>query len=305
MSQLSKEDRLRKTIHQGLERLLNDLNYTQSQVVAKLATLGTSVSAASLSNIKKDKPVGLQTLSQTAKGIENLLRQELDLGFDLQALDFVPLHSPGWTATVVPGTDPALATRPCYHLHEEGRVPLPLKTTFIDAARQELVEVGIRLNSLSHYFVSQNETVYKDHIIAALGRGVHIKGYLLDPNSSEAMAYFNDRARVQASEKESIAEIKKVIERFKVICAELDALQLPGKFEIYLYKHIPYSLFFAIDGDTAKGRMMVSPYLYGISRANCPVLELNKADNPRLFRKYWESAQLFMDGAQKLVYDKK
>lgn len=299
MNQVSKEDRLKKVVVLGLERLSGDLAYAQNQVVAKLAALGVTVSTASLSNIKNGKPVGLQTLSQTAKGIENLLRCELDLGFDLQTLDFVPLNTPGWTPMTV-SEEPA----PRYILHEEGRVSLAQKTALIDAAKRELIEVGIRLNSLSHYFISQNETVYKDHIIAALRRGVHIKGYLLDPNASEAMVYFNDRARAQASEKESIAEIKKVIERFKVICAELDALQLPGKFEIYLYKHIPYSLFFAIDGDTEQGRMMVSPYLYGISRANCPVLEINKANNPRLFRKYWESAQLFMDGAQKLVYDK-
>lgn len=262
--------------------------------------LDREVSTASLSNIKNNRPVGLSALSTASKGLETLLQQELDMVFDVEKQDFVPNNTPGWTALLVPEKPPLDTGSPTFVFHANGRVSLSQKTGFINDAQREIIEVGIRLNSFSNYFVSQNDRAYKAHIIAALGRGVNIKGYLLDPNSNEALLYFNDRALVQATEKESIEEIKKVIARFKNICAELAALKLPGSFEIYSYKHIPYNLFLAVDGGTGFGKMMVSPYLYGVSRANCPVLEFTQQDQPDLYKKYWDSMQLFLQGAKKL-----
>ncbi len=300
MHKISKEERLRNTVCKGLEHLHDKLGYHQSNIVHKLKMLDRAVSTASLSNIKNGKSVGLSALTAAAKGMEALLHQELDMGFDVEKQDFVPLHTSGWITLVVPEKPAQDTGAAAFILHADGRVPLQKKTDFITDAKREVIEVGIRLNSFSHYFISQNEMAYKAHIVSALRRGVHIKGYLLDPNSSEALVYFNDRALVQSFEKESIADIKKVIDRFKGICADLEALQLPGKFEIYLYKHIPYNLFLVVDGATDFGKMMVSPYLYGIRRANCPVFEFTKKDQPLLFRKYWESMQLFLDGARKL-----
>lgn len=300
MDKLSKEERLKHIVCQGLEQLHDQLGYGQITVVNKLKTLGHLVSPASLSNIKNSRTVGLQMLGVAAKGMQTLLQQELDIAFDADTQAFRVQQTPGWVATVVPEGSAAGADNPGFTLHANGRVSLQQKTDFIAHARHEVVEVGVRLNSFASYFVSQNEDAYKMHILALLRRGVHIKGYLLDPDCNEARLYFDDRARVQSFEKDATGEIKKVIERLKAQVAEFEAMQLPGTFEIYLYQHVPYNLFFVVDGATDYGKMMVSPYLYGVRRANCPVLEFTKREQPSLYRRYWESMQLFVDGAKKI-----
>ncbi len=301
MDKVSKEERLKNIVCKGLEHLHDKLEYGQINVLGKLDTLGHTVSASSLSNIKKGRPVGLPTLSLAAKGMQTLLRQELDMAFDAEEQDFQAQHTPGWTATIALEKSAQQAVGPGFVLHVDGRVSLQQKTDFTDQAKQEVIEVGVRLNSFSGYFIHQNEGAYKTHIVALLQKGVHVKGYLLDPDSNEARIYFDDRAKVQSSEKDSISEIKKVIERLRKLCGEFEEMQWPGKFEIYLYKHIPYNLFLVVDGATDNGKMMVSPYLYGVSRANCPVLEFTQAGKPHLYGTYWKSMQSFLEGARKLT----
>ncbi len=301
MDKIPKEQRFKNIVCKGLEHLQEQLQYGQSTVINKFKTLDHPISPASLSNIKKGKKVGLATLSQAAKGMEVLLSQELDLVFDPEIQDFRLQHTPGWQSVVVPERPESAAVQPVFILHADGRLPLQQKTAFIRSARQEVLEIGVRLHSFSSYFTSQNDGVYRAHVVALLQKGVQVKGYLLHPECNEARLYFDDRAKVQGFEKDAIAEIKKVMQQLRTISAEFEALQLPGKFEIYLYKHLPYGFFFAVDGATEAGKMLVSPYLYGVRRANCPVFEFSKKDQPLLFRKYWESMQLFLDGAQKLI----
>ncbi|MFN0037818.1 MAG: hypothetical protein ACKVUS_22370 [Saprospiraceae bacterium] len=301
MQKTLKKEHLKTIVCKGLAQLLDLSGYGQSDVVNKLKMLSCPISTASLSNIKNDKAVGLPTLRLAAKGIQALLQQELDMAFDEEEKDFRPQNTPNWVASIVPEKPSRSQDGASFKLHVDGRVSIQQKTEFIADARQEVIEVGVRLNSFANYFISQNEQAYKSYILELLQRGINIKGYLLDPNSSEALLYFSDRAKVQSFEKDSIGDIKKVIERLRSLRAEFEALQLPGKFDIFLYKHIPYSLFLVVDGSEESGKMMVSPYLYGVRRANCPVMEFNKKDQRSLYRKYWESLQLFLDGAQKLT----
>lgn len=298
MDKLPKKEQLTNIVCKGLECLVEELAYAQISVLNKLNLMGYTVSAASLSKIKTGKDVGLPLLGSVAKGMGFILEQELDMAFDDAVQDFRLRHTPNWKPTVIPENaeqNTALLT-----VHDEGRVSLQQKTGFIADAKKEVIEVGVRLNSFSSYFISQNESAYKTHITELLRRGVNIKGYLLDPECNEARIYFEDRARVQSFEKESIAEIRKVMQRLRLLCTEFEAMQLEGKFEIYLYRHIPYSLYLVVDGETDEGKMMVSPYLYGVRRANCPVMEFSKKGRRSLYRRHWESVQLFLDGAQKL-----
>lgn len=301
MTKPSKEERLKTIVRKGLEHLQDKLDYGQSTVVNKLGMLEYKVSTSSFSNIKNDKSVGLPTLSLAAKGIQVLMERELDMAFDADKLDYYVRRTLDWVADVIPESPESPTESTGFKLHADGRVSLQQKTAFFAGATKEVIEVGVRLNSFASYFFSQNEKAYKEPIIDLLRRGVNVKGYLLDPESQEARIYFEDRARVQATEKDSISEIKKVIERLRTQCTEFERMQLKGKFEIYLYRHIPYNLFFVIDGGEKEGaKMMVSPYLYGVRRANCPVMEFTKKDNPPLYRSYWESMQLFIADARKL-----
>ena len=295
-----KEKRLYTLINKSLEHLYDQLAYTQVAVIDKLRLLGHVVSPASLSKIKTGKDVGLPLLISVAKGIQLIMEQELDMAFNGKTEDFEPLDTLGWKPTVVPKIPPQDTQK--FTLHPEGRLLVDEKARFIKNATQEIIELGIRLNTLSNYFTNINENAYKTHVINLLKKGVVIKGYLLDPDSNEARIYFDDRSKVQTFEKDSIEDIKKVIARFKVLDAEFKAMNLKGRLEIYLYRHIPNSFYLVVDGtmmETAK--MMVSPYLYGIGRANCPVMEFTKKDQSYLFRKHWESLQLFMEGAHQLI----
>lgn len=299
---ITKEERLRNIIRLALLLLQDEMAYGQNNIVKKLSTLGYQISPSSFSNIKKGKAVGLNLLNITAKGMQLLIERELGLVFDGDSQNFKPQDTPNWVATIVPEKPQKDIDKPGYILHIEGRVIMPQKSDFIDSAQREVIEVGARLRSFSRYFFSENETAYKHRILKLLKRGVDVKSYLLDPDSNEARIYFDDRAKVQSFEKESPADIKKVLVQLKELCDEFESKQMPGKFEIYLYKHIPYGLFLSVDGSRENGKMMVSPYLYGIRRADCPVLEITRYDQPVLFRKYWESLQLFLDGAKKLTH---
>ncbi len=292
---------LRKIVCTGLEILMEHQGYPQNIVLSKLQALGFSISAPSMSNIKNEKNVGLPTLISAAEGIQKLIREELDREYDFEKHDFIPLNTPGWKPGKV--SEQQIHDGNLVKIHSEGRVSVPEKTRFIVTARQEVVEVGVRLNSFSNYFISENESAYKIHILDLLGRGVNIKGYLLDPESEEARIYFEDRARYGplSYENDSLDEIRKVIRRFQSLKQEFEARKLAGSFEIYLYKHIPYCLYLAIDNGEDSGKMMVSPYLYGVSRANCPVLEFSKAEHPELYRRHLESMHAFMEGAKRLI----
>ena len=259
------------------------------------------VSPATLSNIKNGGRVGTSILGVAARGMMMILQREMDMGFDSQTQDFLPKNSPGWVASVVPEKPKQDPESAAFILHDAGRLSVQEKANFIRHAKQEVIEVGVRLNSFSNYFISQKEDAYKTHILTLLRKGVNIKSYLLDPDSNEARIYFDDRTRVQSFEKDSISEIKKVVERLQTLCTEFEALHLPGKFAVYLYKHIPYSMFLVVDGGLEDGKMMLSHYLYGVRRANCPVLEFTKKEKRALFRKYWESVQLFIADAKKLT----
>lgn len=301
MQKISKEARLKNIVCKGLEYLQDHFDYGQRNVVNKLKMLEMPVGTASFSNIVTGKAVGLPTLNLAARGVELILQRELDMAYDANVQDFRPKHTPGWEVSIVPEKEPDESGRG-FVLHVDGRVSLQYKTAFMATAQKDIVEVGVRLNSFSSYFISQNENAYKMHILGLLRRGIHIKEYLLDPDSQEARIYFDDRARVQTSEKDSLSEMKKVVERLKTLGAEFEAMKLTGKFEVYLYRHIPYSLFYVVDGTCENGKMMVSHYMYGVRRANCPVMEVTRAGQPVLFRKYWESMQLFLEGAHKISW---
>lgn len=299
MARTPREKRYRNIVCTGLEHLSDQRGYNQNTVLGKLRMLHHGISPASLTNIKKDNNVGLATLELAAKGIHLLMEKELDMVFEDSTENFKVQQTPGWKPDIVP--EKLEATNQGFKIHDEGRVTVPDKTAFFKNARQELIEVGVRLNSFSSYFISQNESAYRQPIVELLQRGVHVKGYLLDPDCEEARIYFEDRSEELPSEKKSPEEIREVIEKLRELCAEFEAMQMKGTFEIYLYQHIPYSLYLIVDGESEDGKMMISPYLYGTRRANCPVFEFARKDQPTLFRRYWEAYQSFIKDARKLT----
>lgn len=294
------EDHQRNIVVKGLEHLSNELLYKQINIINKLSSLGFKITASALTKIKKGGEVGPRTLKKAAKNMEEVLHLELDMAYKPEKYDFIKQNTPNWVAHIIPEGTPVLAKQPTFSIHANGRISIQEKTKFIADAKSEVLEIGVRLNSYTNYFISQNEKAFKAHIVELLKKGVKIKSYLLDPNSQEASMYFNDRAKVQTFEKDAISETLKNIERLKALCLEFEQMKLTGTFEIYLYRHIPFSQILVVDGSMGHAKMMISNYLYGIKRADCPVIAFSKNEHPQLFSKYWESFQHFVDEAVKL-----
>ncbi len=286
-------------IKQGFGLLKREKHYDQLTVVNKLKYLNFSVSPATFGKILKGLKVGEISLGTVRKGIQLLIKEELDLEWCNG--NYVELNSPNWKPTEVRETTQkvlSLVLNPGLTLHTEGRLEIQQKVKFISNAQKEVVEFGVTLNTFTSYFNSRKDSEFKSHVEVLLNRGVNFKCYLLDPECNEAGVYFDDRKREQEDEIINVEPIRGSIRKLASIQKNIAEAGYPGKFEVFTYKHIPYNYFMVVDGNTPNGSMMVSHYLYGIPRAKCPVLEFTKSDNHDLYKRYWNSFQKLTKGAK-------
>ena len=297
---LTQEKRYYDIVQKGVTLLSDGREYKQVNLLHKLKVLDLVISPASFSNIINGKPVGRPVLKKAADGIEVIVRRELGREYSKELREFVPVRDPDWQPYILPETPASSQKDRGFILHSEGRVSIAQKTAFISTAQKEVIEVGIRLKTFTEYFFSRKDKEYKEFVIALLKRGVSFKGYLLDPECNEARLYFDDRARADELEKDSVGEMKKVLEKLARLIREFDQQKYPGSFEIYLYRHIPCNHFLAVDRETEGAKMMVSHYMYGVRRAECPVWEFSRSEQPELFGKYAVSLKAFIKEARAL-----
>ena len=298
---LGKEERCYDIVQKGVALLAEQQEYKQINLVNKLKILNLAISTASLSNIVKGKKAGLQVLKTAAEGIGIVVRKELGMEYSKGSRAFIRIEDTGWQPYIIPEAAARSQNESGMVMHLDGRVSIPQKTEFISSAQKEVIEVGVRLKTFTEYFLSRKEKEYKDYISDLLKKGVSIKGYLLDPESNEARMYFEDRARVQESETDAIGEMKKVVEKLKRLVREFEQRNYPGAFQIFLYKHVPYNHFLVVDRHSEGGKMMVSHYIYGVRRAECPVWEFNKSQQPALFGKYANALEHCIRNAKPLI----
>lgn len=287
-------------IKKAFERLEGKFGYKQNQVVMKLETLGCPLSNAMFNAILNDKRASLGTLVRAARAMEKLLLEELDEHWDSASQQFIPHKTAGWQPrTVADGREPVHEkTTVGMVVHPNGRLKIEQKTDFISDAQSEVLELGLRLKTFADYFFSRNENEYKVHIVKLLQRCVRVRVCLLHPKSQEAQMYFSDRARAKVEEATALDDADKTLERLRRICAEFRAKQYPGFFEIYLYKHLPVAHFLTVDAASDAGKMLFSPYLYGLPRAECPIYEIYKRQQKTLFRKHLQSLDAILKDAQ-------
>lgn len=152
-----KEVRLRNIIVKGLEHLYEKLTDGQKSVINKFDALGYKLSPSALSKIKTGGEAGFGTLRQAAKYMQEILRLELDMVYELESHDFVDQHTPNWVAYVVPENSDKSENQSEFTIHENGRVSIQEKTKFIASASKDVLEIGVRLNSYTSYFISQSE----------------------------------------------------------------------------------------------------------------------------------------------------
>ena len=301
---MNTKDHLQQTIKAGFALLQETKGYLQVQILRKMKYLGIKISAATFSNVLQNRKVRVETLQQLSSGIQEIIRSELGLVFGDDAKSFVPVPTKdNWEAVIIPESDPKDSSPSgTFLFRPEGRPSIQEKVDFIQDAQREIVEVGVRLRTFVNYFISRNEHEFALPVKNLMKAKVTLKLYLLAPQSNEALLYFKDRAKVQPEEMDSIEEIIKVQTRIKDLYKVLSQDGLQDRLQVFIYKHIPYNHFLIVDGATPKGKMMVSHYLYGIRRANGPVMEFSKQSERDLYRKYWTSFLALSKEAKRLQF---
>ena len=291
-----------RIVQEGYRLLDERLGYSQTDIQKKMAALGFEVSKPTLSNIISGKrQAGKEKLRTAGEAMLQIIRAELGLHFDEAGSCFdEPALPSGWAPTVIPTLE--VEPEGTFRFHADGRLSIPDKVAFLKKAQKEIIEFGVRLNAFTDYFLSRSAHEFRNHIEELMSRGVNLKLYLLDPDCNAARRYFEDRSAFFPEEARSGEVIREVIQRLHRIQKELSAGQHPGKMEVFQYKHLPYCHFLIVDGETRHGNMMVSPYLYGIRRADCPVIQLSRAADSSLYRRYWTSFQLLTKGARPILH---
>ncbi|MDZ4679183.1 MAG: hypothetical protein SH848_06460 [Saprospiraceae bacterium] len=287
-------------IQVGVELLKEKQGYSQLAIVEKLELLNFKVSEAALSKIVRNNEGGNKILKIAAEGIQELIRREI--GVEWEETKYSDTLGSDWKQTLIKETETTAhpLVNPGFTFYEDGRLPIAQKVDFISEAKQEVIEFGVVLNTFAGYFFSRNEKEFKQHVQGLLTKGVHFKCYLLDPDCEETNMYFSDRAKHLPDELKSIGKIREAIEKLGKVQQQFINAGYRGTFEIFAYQHIPANYFMTVDGDSPDGKLMVSHYVYGLSRANCPVLEFSKKNNPALYDRYWDSLKMLAQNARRL-----
>lgn len=300
---MSRKQELEQIVTQGFQLLEEKLAYKQVNIVNKLNAIEHGVSTAALNKFLNHGDAGKGVLHRMAKGIQMIIESELGHQYNTEQQSYIfapPVEN--WQPMLIMEKDIKITPDVKKVIfHTDGRLPIQQKVEFMLQAQKEIIEVGVRLHTFTEYFTSRSENEFAVHIEALLQRGVNIKLYLLDPESNEARLYFQDRGKVQRGKLLAIESMRTVIQQLKDIKNDSEKKKLRGQFDIFAYKHIPYNHFLITDGDTDYSRMMLSHYIYGVNRANCPVIEFSKAADSNLYRRYWDSLQYYIADAKKLI----
>jgi len=169
-----------------------------------------------------------------------------------------------------------------FRVHEEGRMPLHDKVNFVKDASAEVVEIGTGLRTFSRYFSGQRPAEFRKYVENLVVKGVNVTILALDPDWEGTPLYLADR-----SEPDYKDDISRSLRDLRAERRRLLGLGAQGRFEIRLYRSYPFGHILCADpDDDLFGRMFVSYYLPGLSRAECPVFEFSWLSNRELFLKH-------------------
>ena len=285
-------------IDQALQKLIAAHGFSQIKVFQKFQQLGIKVSRASISNLwNHKKSISITLLKQAADGLQIIMEREFCLAFDESVKSFGKIKDckirPITTKPNTPILPPENSS-PKYLIHD-GRRDVHDKVKLYNQAHFEILEIGIRLKNFRSYFEEKRESAFLIPLRNLLDQGVDFKCYTLSSTGNFARRYIEDRAIVQPSEKSLLEDIPRITNELKQLFIRLNREGHKGKMELYQYDHFPYFHTTVIDGGTERGQMNIASYLYGVSRANTPVIELDRKMNSLLFKKYWRSIKAFID----------
>lgn len=293
---------------------LREDDYNQEQLRTELNRLGFKLSKATISNIynryiknnektaeqktgKELRTTGRRSLILFASGLVELLKVEKQLHFDSASKTFV-IQVNTENKTLEKVLPVALAYKA--FIHEKGRRNVVEKIDFMKNAQHEIIELGIRLNNFSKYFIAQHDEVFTNPISELLQRGVNLKCLMMDPKAEMTRIYFEDRALVNPREMYAFQEMPQILEDLLGVKQELNAHNYAGKMSVHLYQNFPYAHFLVVDGAEEWGKMMYTTYIYGEKRANCPVTEVYQYGSPQLYKRQWNAVKNILEQAKEV-----
>lgn len=166
-------------------------------------------------------------------------------------------------------------------LHERGRVSIEDTVRLMDGAQSSITVVGSTLRSWVGYFDRAPAVKFKHPVRRLIEQGINFRFYFLNPDSESAKTYADDRRD------EAIEEIRESIAHLRELASDFDGAA--GSLEVSAYSRFPFGYALLIDPDTADAKAFVSPYLPGLSRADCPYIEIHKSHSPDLYDSYYKA----------------
>ncbi len=287
-------------INYSLQKLISELGYSQIEIFKKFEKIEIKVSRATISNLYNGKKVSAPFLRKAANGFQQIMERELCLKYIEDKNKFERIENCSPRPIIISKDENIIETiseRPTYSIFD-GRRDVEDKVNLFNNANYEIIEMGIRLKNFRSYFEEKRESAFLDPLRKILEKGINFKCYSLNPNGNYAKRYIEDRAIAQPSERILLEEIPQMASELKKIFLKLNREGFKGKMELYQYDHFPYYHATIVDGGTENGVMNIAPYLYGISRANTPVIELDYRNNKILFKKYWKSIKKLINSPQ-------
>lgn len=167
-------------------------------------------------------------------------------------------------------------------IHARGRLSIDEKVQFMSLAQTEILEIGIGLTSFARYFTGQKPDEFQRPIRELIKNGVAVRCYALDLSYVPGRVYLaeqgdEDYERDMERARQALLEEGKNCRRSGYA----------GSVEYLTYRQIPEFHCLGVDvDDQVNGRILLSPYLPGLSRAACPVYQVSRTSDRELYEKY-------------------
>jgi len=286
-------------IQKHFDKLINEEGFTQIELFQKLQLLDFNISKSSISNLRNNKPnIKLPLLKKAMDGLSIILERECCLFYNKELDNFEKIANCRLRPINKQNTTHHTENPKQGYKIYEGRIDLAKKVDLYNHAKEEIIEIGIRLRSFRFYFSSRRDSAFEKPLIQRLQDGVNIKCYIMDHEGAWIKRYINDRSNAQPFEQDVLKNIDQISTDLKNIFTQINSENYSGKLALYKYNHFPYYHASIADGDSERGLIYLSPYLYGVTRANSPVIEISKKKNKTLYKRYWQSIKAFINAPQ-------
>lgn len=289
---------------QAIELLLynEQTPLSQVEIIEGLSNYGCKIAESTLTNIKKFNPalkkgktVSPKTLSKAAASFKKLVQVTLSKIFNERQLTFEYMKGAGEIIAAPIINTPDGGEKIIYH--SGGRKTMEYKISFMEQAptNTTIIELGVRLHSFSTYFDNASDEIYKNRVRKILAKGINLHCLMMDFRHELTKTYFQLRTAARPAEKGKFEEMKEVSERLRALQFELNNEGYSGK--VGLFNYVQFPEYHAL---VVKDKMLISPYILGEKRGNCPVIEIHKNKAPNLFRRYLQSIHFIKKQAKQI-----